>query len=291
MNYTIKNKYMTVIISSLGGELQSIKNAEGTEFLWQGDALYWQGKAPNLFPYIARLTNGTYSLQGKMYHMDIHGFVKDLELKAVKKSDESISFSLTENPFTKEVYPYHFEFCIHYTLDKNSLIINYEVTNNDSKTMYFGIGGHPGFNVPLEKGLKFSDYYLEFSKQHSPNIVGMSSENFVTGVNTPFILKEDRYLEMKHEMFDKDAIVLENMDTQVTLKSDKGGNAVTLSYPHMKYLGLWHVPKTKAPYICIEPWSSLPSRQDIVEEFEKQSDLIFLPSGEPYNNPWVITIE
>jgi galactose mutarotase-like enzyme len=59
----------------------------------------------------------------------------------------------------------------------------------------------------------------------------------------------------------------------------------------MKYLGLWHVPKTKAPYICIEPWSSLPSRQDIVEEFENQSDLISLPSGETYNNPWVITIE
>ena len=29
--------------------------------------------------------------------------------------------------------------------------------------MYFGLGGHPGFNVPLEAGLSFEDYCLEFS--------------------------------------------------------------------------------------------------------------------------------
>lgn len=25
-------------------------------------------------------------------------------------------------------------------------------------------------------------------------------------------------------------------------------------------------PKTDAPYVCVEPWTSLPSRQDVVEE-------------------------
>ena len=28
--------------------------------------------------------------------------------------------------------------------------------------MYFGVGGHPGFAVPLEKGLAFEDYCLQF---------------------------------------------------------------------------------------------------------------------------------
>ena len=32
--------------------------------------------------------------------------------------------------------------------------------------MYFGIGGHPAFNVPLESSLTFEDYYLSFSPKN-----------------------------------------------------------------------------------------------------------------------------
>ncbi len=91
-------------------------------------------------------------------------------------------------------------------------------------------------------------------------------------------------------MFDDDAVVLKNVADSVTLKSDKGTHSVTLSYPNLPYLGLWHAPKTEAPYICIEPWSSLPSRQDIVEEFQYKSDLIRLEQDEDYQNDWKITL-
>ena len=30
--------------------------------------------------------------------------------------------------------------------------------------MIFGFGGHPGFNVPLEKGKHFEDYRLRFAQ-------------------------------------------------------------------------------------------------------------------------------
>ena len=91
-------------------------------------------------------------------------------------------------------------------------------------------------------------------------------------------------------MFDDDAVVLKNVADSVTLKSDKWTHSVTLSYPNLPYLGLWHAPKTEAPYICIEPWSSLPSRQDIVEEFQYKSDLIRLEQDEDYQNDWKITL-
>ena len=58
----------------------------------------------------------------------------------------------------------------------------------------------------------------------------------------------------------------------------------------MKYLGLWHMPKTNAPYICIEPWSSLPSREGIIEVFEKQSNLLVLEKNKQYTNTWSIKI-
>ena len=36
----LKNEKLTVTISAHGAELQSIKNAEGREYLWQGDEKY-----------------------------------------------------------------------------------------------------------------------------------------------------------------------------------------------------------------------------------------------------------
>lgn len=48
--------------------------------------------------------------------------------------------------------------------------------------------------------------------------------------------------------------------------------------------------KTTANYVCIEPWSSLSARVDVIEDLETQEDLISLNAGETYKNTWTITI-
>ena len=58
MNYKISNSKLSVEISSKGGELRSIQDAEGKEYLWQGDVASWTDRGPNLFPYIGRMTDG-----------------------------------------------------------------------------------------------------------------------------------------------------------------------------------------------------------------------------------------
>ena len=56
MEYEIKNGYLKVRIAPKGGELRSVCDKYGQEYLWQGDAATWQGHGPNLFPYVGRLT-------------------------------------------------------------------------------------------------------------------------------------------------------------------------------------------------------------------------------------------
>ena len=85
MRYTIENKYVKVKISSKGAEIQSIKGYDGIEYIWQGDKDTWEGHAPNLFPYIARLTDGKYRYKNKEYKMDIHGLAMYSEFKVVQK--------------------------------------------------------------------------------------------------------------------------------------------------------------------------------------------------------------
>jgi len=290
MDYLLKNDTMKVLISSRGAELQSIWK-EGTEYLWNGDASFWPERSPVLFPFVGRFTDGKYTLNGKVYEMDIHGFASKLEYHVPDSGDLKAVFEFEDTEETFRNYPYHFLFQILYELEENELSITYVVKNRSEDTMYFGIGGHPGFCVPLEEGLKFEDYYLKFDGKCCPQRVGHSESCFLSGTDTAFPLEENSVLLLKHEMFDQDAIVLRNMSDRVTLKSKKGNRSVTVSYPDMPYLGLWHMPRTKAPYLCIEPWSSLPSRQDIVEEFRYKSDLIRLPSGRQYVNKWSITIK
>ena len=55
----LKSEQLRVQFNSFGGALSSIKDAGGLEYLWQGDATYWSGQAPVLFPICGSLREDT----------------------------------------------------------------------------------------------------------------------------------------------------------------------------------------------------------------------------------------
>lgn len=291
MNYTIKNQFLTVEVSDAGAELQSIRTADGTEYLWQGDPAYWRDKAPNIFPYVARMTDGRYTADGKEYEMKIHGFVKYLTLQMEAQSEDRITFRLDSSETTKAQYPYEFTYRITYALEGSTLVTTTSVENRGSGRMYFAIGGHPGFNVPLEDGLGFEDYCLEFAQAAHPYRVGFTETCFLTGKDELYALEDGTRIPLHHDLFDEDAVVLKHMARKVRLASKKGTRSVTVTYPDFPYIGFWHKPKSDAPYVCIEPWSALPSRDGIVEEFSQQADLTGLDAGKTYETTWTIEIQ
>ncbi len=290
MNHTIQNGFLTVTAAGEGAQLQSILASDGTEFLWQGNPTYWTDRALNLFPYVARLTEGSYFLDGVRYQMDIHGIAPYRSFSLVYKTQTEMTFALDSDAQTLAAYPRAFSFRVSYALEGSTLAVTFEVENRDSRTLYFGLGGHPGFNVPLEPGKAFTDYRLRFSEPTQPLRVGFTADCFLSGEDTPFPLEQDTILPLSHSLFDQDAIVLKNVAHTVTLESVSGGHAVTVSYPMMDNVGFWHMPRTDAPYVCIEPWASLPSRQGRIAVFEEQEDLISLAPGGTYQNRWTIQV-
>ena len=181
MKYEISNEYLKVKADTEGAILWSVTDKDGFEYIWQGDDRYWNEHGANLFPYIARLWEKSYIFQGKTYHMDIHGFAKDSVFSCEKAGENELVFAMEDTRETLEQYPFHFRFEIRYLLEKNTLKVFYSVKNKDEKTMYFGIGGHPGFNIPMEEGLSFEDYELEFSRACEPQRILFSQECFVEG--------------------------------------------------------------------------------------------------------------
>ncbi|MBE6949784.1 MAG: aldose 1-epimerase family protein [Ruminococcaceae bacterium] len=289
MLHTIKNEFLTVTAKEAGAELMSILGADGTEYLWQGDAKYWSDRALNIFPYVARLNDKKYYMDGELHEMAIHGIAPYRDFTVTENDGVRMVFQLKADGKTMAEYPRSFVFRIIYALEGKTLKVTYECENQDGKTMYFGLGGHPGFNVPLAPGKAFEDYRLRFAEVCEPYRVGFNADCFVTHEDTPFELEEGTILNLRHDLFDDDAIVLRDMAREVTLESD-GGHSVTVSFPGMQYLGLWHWPKTDAPYICIEPWCSLPADAGRITVFEEQSDLISLEPGKTYINDWSISI-
>ena len=58
----------------------------------------------------------------------------------------------------------------------------------------------------------------------------------------------------------------------------------------MNCLGLWHTPKTDAPFICIEPWHGLPSMDGVIEDLKNQKGVIKLGANKTYDNFYTIKV-
>lgn len=290
MLYTIQNDKIRVTVDSLGAQMQSVTAADGTEYLWYGDAAYWGERAINLFPYVGRLTGGQYIYKGKRYDMTLHGFARRMEFTVTEREESRVVFRLTDNEETRESYPFAFVLSLVYELDGAAVHMTYQVENLSAETMYFGLGGHPGFRLPLEEGKRFTDYRLTFSQPCQCARAELTPSYMMSGVETPFALENDTTLPLRHELFDRDAIILRHMDKTVTLSAGEGSRGVTLHIPRMNYLGIWHTPGTDAPFVCLEPWVSLPSRDGVVEDLSQQGGLVALDEGETYKNKWSITV-
>lgn len=291
MLITIKNEHLALTVDTLGAQMMSILGSDGCEYLWQGDPDYWDDRSPTLFPFIGRLQDKSYLHQGKAYTMGIHGFAAGMEFSPVEQGEDHVTLQLCSTLVTLVQYPFDFCFEVTYRLIRNSLEIGSRIRNRGDNDMYFSLGGHPGFRVPLEEGERFEDYYLEFAQRCQPVRILFSPATVLVSGETPFAgLEDGKILPLKHSMFDEDAIILKHAARQVELKSRVSGRSVTVSYPDMPYVGFWHFPQTDAPYVCIEPWTSLPGRDGVREEVTCRTDMIRLAPGKTYDNIWTITV-
>ena len=60
----LTNNELTVEIAPLGAELQSVATADGSQWLWNGDAAWWTGRAPLLFPVVGKSPDGAVTIEG-----------------------------------------------------------------------------------------------------------------------------------------------------------------------------------------------------------------------------------
>ena len=168
MKYTIKSDKFTAVIDSFGGELHSLKDTSGNEYIWTAEDV-WKRHAPLLFPFVCNTKSKKYTVNGKEYALSNHGFARDTEFSAAEENDGSVTLKISSNDETKTKYPFDFEFAVTYALSGNKLSVTMNVKNTGNEDMPFFVGGHPGFLCPFEadKDSTFEDYDVVYEKNET----------------------------------------------------------------------------------------------------------------------------
>lgn len=289
---TLRNGVLTVVLNPVGAVLHSIKMNE-IEYLWQsGDPKGWSRRDANLFPFVGRHHGGKYRCGGKEYPMTPHGFCQDALFAVTEQGEDWVRFTLRENPDPRCEYPFPFVFHVSYRLEENRILKTCRVENPGKDTLHFGMGSHPAFRVPVAGEGRFEDWYACFPEPCAPRQVTLDFSNWLLAEERPlYPLTHGDKLPLTHGLFDHDAIILQDAPRAVSLRSSKSDHSVTVEYPQMPYVGLWHSDHAEVDFVCIEPWLTLPARSKYMEDLEQREGFIHLPAGEAYESRITITLE
>ncbi|MEO8306894.1 MAG: hypothetical protein ABI616_02505 [Pseudomonadota bacterium] len=72
----LRSSSLFAAIDPQGAQLSVLRDAGGRDLLCNGDATFWNGRAPILFPIVGTLNNGHYRWKGQLYPLSRHGFAR-----------------------------------------------------------------------------------------------------------------------------------------------------------------------------------------------------------------------
>lgn len=256
MELKISNKFLEVRLESFGAELIGLKDlVDGREYMWQKNPKFWAKCSPILFPFIGSLKDNQYLYKGKSYQITTrHGFARDYNFEINYQDDKSVEFLFGSNEETLKIYPFNFKLYLKYILDGKKLRMEYKVENLGDKRMYFSLGAHPAFAIPIDEKIDYSDYYIEFEKEET------GDTRVLNGVliDSKKVEKvfDGKKLVLAKDKFKNDAIIIENPNSyKVNLKNDKNKYNISFTYEGFRYIAFWNI--VGAEYICLEPWCGI----------------------------------
>ena len=286
MTYFLKNKNklkygnVEIAVADRGAELRSYK-VNGEEFMWDRKPEFWAASSPVLFPFVGTIKNGAYSYNGKEYKISTrHGFARTEDFELVEKTENSLKFRFSSNKETLEKYPFEFELFITYTIVGNTLEIGYNVVNKNDSDMYFSLGTHPAFALDVNDDIKLSDYYLEFEKNETSKKYKLNEKGLVLDEKADCLNNENK-LHITETVFDDDAIIFEDLKSEkVVIKNSKNSKELSVKYKGFHYVAFWS--KSKAPFVCIEPWYGISDFENTSGKLEEKIGILKLEAGEEF---------
>jgi galactose mutarotase-like enzyme len=280
----LSNNYITAGIKKTGAELFSLINKENNlEYMWQAGK-EWPKHSPVLFPIVGTLKENQYIYKGKKYSLERHGFARTMIFDAEKKSETEATFTLKSNNETKRNYPFEFTLTINYKLIEHTVEIKYIVTNIGNDELFFSIGAHPAFKIPLMRNEKYSDYFLEFNKIE--NADRWLLENGLIANREKFFNNAAK-LQLSKDLFFNDALVFKGLNSDcISLKGNNHG--LNFRFRDFPYFGIWAA--HNADFVCLEPWHGIADDVNSSQDMTQKEGIIKLEAGNEFKCCFAIEI-
>jgi galactose mutarotase-like enzyme len=274
-------------VRSKGAELFSVANkATGLEYMWSGDPAFWGKTSPVLFPIVGTLKDDKFILGGNTYTLSRHGFARDVEFEVKQLASDKAQFTLNNDNDSLKKYPFKFSLIITYSLATNFLNVEYAVENKSKEDMFFSLGAHPAFKVPVMDGTKYEDHYLEFNKKETAPRWPISSKGLIEQEPVPFLNNAER-INLNKELFYGDAIVLKHLNSNcLSLKATTHSHGLDFYFDGFPYLGLWAA--RNADFVCIEPWCGIADSVSHDQDFTKKEGIQMINPNSAWSRTWKV---
>ena len=292
MELTFQKGGLTARADTLGGELVSLRDQWGTEYIWNGDPAYWSGRNPVLFPIVGGLKNGRVDIGGRTYEMARHGFARRSEFVIADSGEDFVEFELRERMGTLRQYPFFFSLRVRHQLCTDGFYTQFTVTNPGTVPMSFCIGAHTAFRCPLGEGERFEDYRLVFDQTEDAVSILPGNDGVLLHDRPGPALEHTDTIQLDHAVFDAaDTLIYEGLRSKsVRLCHKDTDRGVRVDFSEFPMVAFWTMPGKEAPYICIEPWQGCAAFDNESGRFEDKPHCLTLAPGESKSLRYTVTL-
>lgn len=328
MHYTLAYANYSIVVSSLGAELQSFQKW-WVEYLYQKKEGFWRRQSPVLFPIVGGLRDGKYVHDGKEYFLSQHGFARDREFTLIQDArfkiqdctavvviaseSEAIHVPETWNLDCHVNFPQKQENLLAMTERNISSLTFQLVSDKQSREKYpfdfiFTITyilSDSGLRVEYSvsntgnESLLFSigwhpAFAIENIDEYSIRFEGEKDPLLVDRLEkwllaySEEIPLHDNELPLSESLFDNDAMIFRELQSQKVTLQKKNQKILEFDRGNFPHFALWKQPD--APFLCLEPWQWYADSVDSTGILSEKPGIVSLEVGESMDFWWWVSV-
>jgi len=269
----IASDRLNLAVAPMGAEMQYLRTATGDDLLWDGDAAFWTGRAPVLFPIVGRAVDDMVAVGTHKGPMPQHGFARRNTFELEAQTPTMCRHILRQSEATRAVFPFDFDLRVAHQLDGSTLTVSVRISNEGDTQMPFGFGFHPAFRWPLPNAGDAA-HHVTLAGGGTPDMRGLNDGLLEPApIAGPFAAGD---LVLTDGIFANGALVFPN-GTDALRYGPREGPSLSFTFQNLPDLALWR--PLGAPFVCIEPWHGTASYVGDGPEIAARPNALTLDAG------------
>lgn len=283
----LDSEHVHVAIDPIGAQLSVLKDADGRDWLWDGDPAFWTGRAPVLFPVVGGLNGGICRWRGRTYPLSRHGFARARQFQIVHTGAGAATFRLHSDDETRAVYPFDFELDVSFRIANGALTVVASARNTGHDAMPASLGFHPAFRWPTPGAASRDGHVLAFECEEAAPIRRLDSGGLLMAAAQPTPVLGS-HLALRDALFTSDVVIFDHLVSRRLRYRAEGGPTLEVAFPDATYLGLWSKPG--AGFVCIEPWRGVADPSGFSGELDAKPGIEVIAPGDALSLTMVIEV-